>query len=66
MLDIDIRPAGQGAAVVVMTYGTALLRGLRGIDRGIVGHIMTMSYGCRSSRWQVSQSPPTLRFSAGT
>ena len=42
MLDIDIRPAGQGAAVVIMTYGTALLRGLRCIDRGIVGHIMTM------------------------
>src|SRR5210317_1561790 len=42
MLDIDIRPAGQGAAVVIMTYGAALLGGLRCIDRGIVGHIMAM------------------------
>ena len=42
MLDIDISPVGQGAAVVIMTYGTALLGGLRCIDRGIVRHIMAM------------------------
>ena len=42
MLDIDIRPAGQGAAVVVMTRGTALLRALRGIGQRVVADIMTM------------------------
>src|SRR5210317_1903571 len=42
MLDIDIRPAGQGAAVVVMTRCTALLRALRGVGRRVVADIMTM------------------------
>src|SRR5210317_868511 len=42
MLDIDIAPARQAAAVVVVTRGTALLRALRGVDRGIIRHIMAM------------------------
>ena len=42
MLDIDIRPAGQAAAVVVMTRCTALLRALRGIGQRVVADIMTM------------------------
>ena len=43
MLDIDIRHAGQRAAVVVVTRCTALLRGLRGIGRRVVADIVNMA-----------------------